>query len=392
MLADGSVAPALSAADVLQRIPALTGVVVQFTSAHFGPAIGLSAFAAMWRAMATLYDPVDVPSALADVLWWTALALVILTGLLYCARSLVAPEGCWADIRNNRVANFFFAPVLCGVALVISAPSYFASHAFFLTFFVLLFVYQMVLALLLYGEWLFGSPYSLRKVHPLYFMAVIGFFLLSRLAIFADVLEAAYFCFAVGVLFWLQVFTTLFTSLSAVLSLQAERPQLTVFLFIAPPAAALLAWKAIWEFENAAGSPVSLTVGRVFIHIDFFLYLLLARLFPRFAQARFNVGAWASVFPLSTAATAAVSFAHFKGETFWWVLATGMVSVATVATVLVAALTIRAVVQGTLPASPESLSLYWKFHWDSIPAHPDDFPAPSSANRRRIGNAVASPV
>lgn len=69
---------------------------------------------------------------------------------------------------------------------------------------------------------------------------------------------------------------------------------------------------------------------------------------------------WASVFPLSTAATAAVSFAHFKGETFWWVLATGMVSVATVATVLVAALTIRAVVQGTLPASPESLSLYWK--------------------------------
>lgn len=33
-----------------------------------------------------------------------------------------------------------------------------------------------------------------------------------------------------------------------------------------------------------------------------------------------------------------------------------------------------------------------QFHWDSIPAHPDDFPAPSSANRRRIGNAVASPV
>lgn len=69
---------------------------------------------------------------------------------------------------------------------------------------------------------------------------------------------------------------------------------------------------------------------------------------------------WASVFPLSTAATAAVSFAHFKGETFWWVLATGMVVIATIATVLVAALTIRAVVAGTLPASPESLSLYWK--------------------------------
>lgn len=33
-----------------------------------------------------------------------------------------------------------------------------------------------------------------------------------------------------------------------------------------------------------------------------------------------------------------------------------------------------------------------QFHWDSIPAHPDDFRAPSSANRRRIGNAVASPV
>lgn len=91
------------------------------------------------------------------------------------------------------------------------------------------------------------------------------------------------------------------------------------------------------------------------------MFLWHAILVPHpFAPPHSRCYRWASVFPLSIAATAAVSFAHFKGETFWWVLATAMVTVATVATVLVAALTVRAVAQGTLPASPESLSLYWK--------------------------------
>jgi len=171
-LADGSAAPTLCAAQVKARIPPHTGVVVQWTAAHFGPAIGLSAFAGLWRAAAALYDPVAVPPLLADGLWWLALAVVAATTALYAARAVVARELVWVDVRSNRLANFFFAPVIAGAALVTSAPAYVQSPAFYVVFFFVLLVYQLSLSLLLYGEWLFGSPYSLRRVDMLYFMAV----------------------------------------------------------------------------------------------------------------------------------------------------------------------------------------------------------------------------
>jgi len=80
-----------------------------------------------------------------------------------------------------------------------------------------------------------------------------------------------------------------------------------------------------------------------------------------------------------------VSFAHFVGDAFWWVLATGMLVLATFATLFVVILTVRGIVLGELPASPDSLTLYYKFHWDEYPVQPSDFAAaaPRGGRARR---------
>jgi len=104
---------------------------------------------------------------------------------------------------------------------------------------------------------------------------------------------------------------------------------------------------------------------------------------------------WAAVFPLSTAATAFVSFAHFVGDAFWWVLATGMLVLATFATLFVVILTVRGIVLGELPASPDSLTLYYKFHWDEYPVQPSDFAAAAPRGgraRRRAARQVVKEV
>lgn len=86
-----------------------------------------------------------------------------------------------------------------------------------------------------------------------------------------------------------------------------------------------------------------------------------------------------------------MSFAHFVDDAFWWVLATGMLALATVATLLVVILTVRGMVLGELPASPESLTLYYKFHWDEYPVQPSDFAASTPGGgraRRRAARQV----
>lgn len=95
-----------------------------------------------------------------------------------------------------------------------------------------------------------------------YLQAVIGFFLLARLGAESGAsADAVAFAFSVGVLFWTQVFVTLFSSLSSVLAVRRETPQPTVCLFVAPPSAASLAWVAMARAAAAAAASAATTTA-----------------------------------------------------------------------------------------------------------------------------------
>lgn len=217
---------------------------------------------------------------------------------------------------------------------------------------------------------------------------MIGFFLLARLGAAVGHPDVAAFAFSIGALFWAQVFFTLFSSLSTVLAVVGESPQPSVFLFVAPPAAASLAWDAMTR-ATAAGSgaataaaarreglatmnaaaaaaavagaapPPPLTIGRFFFFISAFLLLLVLRLLPLYWRSPFSLVWWAAVFPLCLAGTAWVhTAAEVEAEAPFWVVTTAVVAVATAVAGGVSAATVVAVAQGRLPSCDASLVAY----------------------------------
>eukprot|EP00179_Madagascaria_erythrocladioides_P021865 CAMPEP_0198359728 /NCGR_PEP_ID=MMETSP1450-20131203/135679_1 /TAXON_ID=753684 ORGANISM="Madagascaria erythrocladiodes, Strain CCMP3234" /NCGR_SAMPLE_ID=MMETSP1450 /ASSEMBLY_ACC=CAM_ASM_001115 /LENGTH=433 /DNA_ID=CAMNT_0044066637 /DNA_START=282 /DNA_END=1580 /DNA_ORIENTATION=+ len=301
---------------IWEDTPRWKRTLVQFNITHFGLAMGTAAHAALWRSLALDFEWVNIPNGIWYGLWFVAVVLFSVEVLVYAARAIVFPGGLLRDVRNNRFVNFFAAPVIVVTSILSAVPDIFEPTgrtqmgiAYFLM------VYQVIFALYIYGDWLFSRQFMLNQVDPTYQMAVIGFLLVSRVNSEHGQVNAAEFNLAVGLLFWIVVFVALFQNVASALRSSKTDPSPTMFLFIAPPAAAAL---AIVALERARGADKPLVDGAVFfVMVDLFLFLLLLRLLPIWVFQKFNVAWWAYIFPLSTAASTMVLYANWTGLLIW---------------------------------------------------------------------------
>mmetsp|Transcript_14739 Transcript_14739/g.31581 ORF Transcript_14739/g.31581 Transcript_14739/m.31581 type:complete len:456 (+) Transcript_14739:1-1368(+) len=345
-----------------KEVPLLLRVIVQFSVVHFGPALGLSASATLWRFVHTSHHWFSVPDIVWTVLWFITAILLAATSALYIARCIFFPLGVRHDFRDNTLVNFFAAPIITLTNLLSGVPpSIMPKNCTALEVFLyILFVCQLLLSLYIYGEWLFGSHNHMGRVSPLYQMAVIGYLVLTSYAVAMDHVDLAFFCQSVGVLFWLLIFFSLFQRLAA--RARRAKPGPLMFLFLAPPAAAAISCFAFATMSGLSEITMSLAkgCGSMFVYIDTFIYLLLLRLLPTFWTNQFSVSIWAYVFPLSSAASAATLFSYYSMDTFWMVVASVEIVVATIATCVIVVLTIVFTFTRHLPDDPIARLLYVK--------------------------------
>ncbi len=344
---------------------------VQWDVTHFAIALAFSAFAAMWKSVCINYTRLDVPKALFSVLWVGAIIVLVVVLVLYIARLVIWPEAIRFDFRNPRMVSFFFVPVIIGSILAIGAPVYVMNAIAHKIAFFILAAYQTALSLFLCGEWLFGSA-LIDVVHPVVFMQVIGYFLLANLAARLFYVQLAVACMSVGAILWFLLFVTNFQHTSTALERRSEKPQPTFFLFIAPPAQAAIALFLIGAaLEGGGGIPnsigllrVPLTVkwpllASVALYIDLFLYGLIFRLFPSFWAHKFAIVWWAYIFPLSAAASATVIRSRGDSATIFWPILSGvLVTIATIAMIIVTVATVWGLKAGKLPCNPNAVTAY----------------------------------
>lgn len=337
--------------------------VLQWDVTHYGMALGFSAYTIMIRGLAAKFPEYGFFEGLWLWLWYVSLGIAIGVTCIYGVRCVMFLKVCLADFNDHRLVNFFFAPLVVAASLAISTPDKFLkgeggidSVGLHVAFWVLL-IGQMAGALWLYGDWLFGGKIIVGEIHPLFFMAVIGWFLVANIGGRVGEADAAQFAFAVGSLFWLIVFVTTFQHLSHSFREKLQKPQPTMFLFIAPPAAAAVAWIQI-EAALGASVPNLDFMSSFFLYIDMFLYLLILRLFPLFWTHPFGVVWWAYIFPLSSAASTIVWFSTVRKTTFWTILAVSSSIVATLAYLIVASFTLWALFKGKVPHNPKAVQKY----------------------------------
>lgn len=365
------------------QIPPWRRWVVQWDISHNAIPLAFFAFTSMWQTASQHFGMFKVPQEIWFTLYFMSCTILAVSIVLFLLRIFIHPAAIAADFHHPRLVNFFFMPVMIGPLCVITTPPFPRSLGMFVAGFYILSAYQLGLALYLYGEWLFGSQPT-GFIHPLVFMQTIGFFLCANIGATAHLLDQAYFMFSVGALFWLLVFFTNFQHVSLALDKKCERPQPTMFLFIAPPAQAALSVVVLELAEKA--KEAGLTDGLLsipkemewprlaqgFMAVDLFLYLLMFRLFPTFWTTKFAISWWAYIFPLSAAAGMTIWRYKSEDKIFWGVLAALLVIIACTAMLVVLCFTIFAVFAKRVPHNPAALNAYHQYYVGSNSAATDD--------------------
>ncbi|KAK3434491.1 hypothetical protein EUGRSUZ_D01960 [Eucalyptus grandis] len=277
---------------------------LRFPIGCFGICLGLSSQAVLWRSLATspATQFLHISPFINLSLWLLALAVLFSVTVTYLLKSIFYFEAVRREYFHPVRINFFFAPWVVCMFLVIGAPPVLFTKpphpAIWCTFMAPYFF----LELKIYGQWLSGGKRRLCKVaNPSSHLSVVGNFVGAILAAKVGWKEPAKFFWAVGFAHYLVLFVTLYQRLPTSEALPKELHPV-YSMFIAAPSAASIAWDAIYdEFDG---------LSRTCYFIALFLYASLVVRINFFTGFRFSVAWWSYTFPMTTASVATIKYAE----------------------------------------------------------------------------------
>ncbi|KAH6802200.1 C4-dicarboxylate transporter/malic acid transport protein [Perilla frutescens var. frutescens] len=293
--------------DILLPKDEIWPFLLRFPIGCFGICLGLSSQAILWRALATSPATkfLHISPLINLAIWVLALSVLIAVFITYLLKCAFYLEAVKREYFHPVRVNFFFAPWIVCMFLAIGVPPCVAAEAegplhpaLWCSFMAPI----VFLDLKIYGQWLSGGKRRLCKVaNPSSHLSVVGNFVGAILAAKVGWEEAGKFLWAIGFAHYLVVFVTLYQRLPTSEALPKELHPV-YSMFIATPAAASIAWGAIYgEFDGLA---------RTCFFIALFLYCSLIVRINFFRGFRFSVAWWSYTFPMTTASIATIKYAE----------------------------------------------------------------------------------
>lgn len=288
---------------------------LRFPIGCFGICLGLSSQAILWRALSTSPSTkfLHISHSINFALWLFALAVLVAICITYALKCAFYFEAVKREFFHPVRVNFFFAPWIVCMFLAVGAPVSMAPNTLHPAIWCVFMAPILFLDLKIYGQWLSGGKRRLCKVaNPSSHLSVVGNFVGAILAAKVGWNEAGKFLWAVGFAHYLVVFVTLYQRLPTSEALPKELHPV-YSMFIATPAAASIAWGAIYgEFDGLA---------RTCYFIALFLFLSLVVRISFFTGFRFSVAWWSYTFPMTTIAIATIKYSEQAPS----VISTGLV-------------------------------------------------------------------
>lgn len=274
---------------------------LRFPISSFGICLGVGSQVVLWKNLATspstkfLHVSLDVNL----VLWCIAVPLVAIVFLTYMLKVIFYFEAVRREYYHPVRVNFFFAPWIALLFLVLGVPPSIAQHVHVALWYVLM-TPIFFLELKIYGQWMSGGQRRLSKVaNPSNHLAIVGNFVGALLGASMGLKEGPIFFFAVGLAHYTVLFVTLYQRLPTNETLPKELHPV-FFLFVAAPSVASMAWARIQgSFDYGS---------RTAYFIALFLYFSLAVRVNFFRGFRFSLAWWAYTFPMTGAATATIKY------------------------------------------------------------------------------------
>ncbi|XP_027902781.1 S-type anion channel SLAH1-like isoform X2 [Vigna unguiculata] len=267
-------------------------VLTKFHAGYFRISLSLGSQALLWKTIITSEQDTTtlprvlstLPSAAVYALWSLSLFTLVLLSFLYLLRCFFFFKMVKAEFLHPVGVNYLFAPWISWLLLLQSAPFVAPKTALYFVLWWVFAVPMMVLDVKIYGQWLTKGKRVLSSAagNPTSQLSVIGNLVGAQAAAHMGWKECALWLFAVGMVHYVVLFVTLYQRLSGRDGVPVLlRPVL--FLFIAAPSVASLAWESIvGTFDTAS---------KMLFFLSLFLFASLIcrpRLFRR-SMRRFSV-------------------------------------------------------------------------------------------------------
>ena len=193
---------------------------------------------------------------------------------------------------------------------------------------------QIALTLYVMSSWIHHTHYTLSHANPSWFIPVVGNIIVPITGSQLGYTELSWFCFSIGIVFWIVLLTIIMYRLFFHEPLPARMTPM-LFILLAPPSVG---------FVSYIGMVGELDVfARIIYYMALFLGLLLAMNIFRFLKVPFFISSWAYSFPLAALTIATMKMTHLTSSLFFQALSGVLLCLLTVLLSWLVVRTVKAV-------------------------------------------------
>ncbi len=302
--------------------------IAHFPISFFSMIMGLSGFTLAWKgASASFLNGMAVWPVFA---YATSIAMIIVS-IFYAAKIWRYPHAVLEEIHHPVRINFFpsFSISLLLLSVVwqhetmISTYLWIAGTAL-----------QIALTLYVMSSWIHHAHYTLSHANPSWFIPVVGNIIVPITGSQLGYTELSWFCFSIGIVFWIVLLTIIMYRLFFHEPLPARMTPM-LFILLAPPSVGFVSYTSlVGQLDIFA---------RVIYYIALFLGLLLAMNIFRFIKVPFFISSWAYSFPLAALTVATMKMSHLTSNLFFAVMSIVLLCLLTVLLIWLVIRTAKAV-------------------------------------------------
>ncbi|MCR6630978.1 MAG: SLAC1 anion channel family protein [Magnetospirillum sp.] len=264
--------------------PSASPRLIHFPVPFFATVMGLSGLAIATHKVETLWGL----SGAATILFALALAVFCVVAATYAAKALRHPQAVAAE-WNHPVRISFFPAASIGLILLgsaaVSVDTVLAQGLWSMGA-----ALHLMLTLAVMRSWIEHSRYEVAHTNPAWFIPVVGNVLVPIAGVRFAPADVSWFFFSIGLVFWVVLLTIVVYRLIFHPPLPGKMVP-TLFILLAPPSAAFIAWVALTGGVDA--------FARILYFAAVFFFLLLLTQVPKFMQVGFALSWWAYSFPLA---------------------------------------------------------------------------------------------
>ncbi|MDT9547519.1 MAG: C4-dicarboxylate ABC transporter [Chlorobium sp.] len=275
-----------------------------FHITFFAIVLGMAGFTLAIQKGGELF-PVFVPTS--DWLLYFTLALFGVVSILYLAKAVSHPDTIKKEWNHPIKVNFF--PLIAKIFLVLSVVYLERDMQISYYAWVTGAVLQMLASVFIISSWINQSHFKIEHMTPGWFIPIVGAIIVPIAGVKHGFLEISWFFFAVGLFFWMALFTIVMYRMIFHASIP-DRLLPTLFILFAPPAIGFIAYVKLGGGELDA-------FARILYYFSLFMFVLVLFQLPMLAKINYYLSWWAYSFPVAAKALATLLMYHLTKNPFF---------------------------------------------------------------------------